>query len=86
MKGITLNYETSKVVNFADFRKMILEDNKRLHVHNPRNINRKHGDVVVSEPEKMSTKLSLRRACLWTPLITLHKDIINLLTSFIYFS
>ena len=31
---------------------MIPEDNTPLHVHNPRKIRRKHGGIVVSEPEK----------------------------------
>jgi hypothetical protein len=42
-KGITLNYENSKVVNSTARRKMILEDDTPLHVHNPRKIKRKHG-------------------------------------------
>ena len=52
VKGITLNYENSKVVNFTSLRRMILEDNTPVHVHNPKKIKRKHGGVVVSEPEK----------------------------------
>jgi len=51
VKGITLNYENSKVVNFTTLRDMILENAPPVHVHNPRKIKRKHGDVVVSEPE-----------------------------------
>ena len=52
MKGITLNYENSKVVNFPSLRNMILEEDTPLHVHNRRKIKRKHGGVIVSEPEK----------------------------------
>ena len=59
VKGITLNYDSSKVANFTSLKNMILEDNTPLHVHNRRKIKRKHGDVVVSEPEKSSTKLFL---------------------------
>ena len=44
---------------------MILEDNTPLHVDNPRKIKRKHVGIDVSEPEKRSTKLSLRSAGLW---------------------
>jgi len=50
VKGITLNYDNSKVVNFTSLRNMILEDNSPLYVHKPRKIKRKHGGVVVSEP------------------------------------
>jgi len=49
MKGITLNYENSKFVNFTSHDP---EDDTPLHVHNPRKFKRKHGGVVVSEPEK----------------------------------
>jgi hypothetical protein len=51
VKGITLNYENSKFVNFTSLRKMILEDDPPVHVHNPKKIKGKHGGVVVSEPE-----------------------------------
>ena len=34
VKGITLNYENSKVVNFICLRNSILEDDTPLHVHN----------------------------------------------------
>jgi len=36
---------------------MILEDDTPLHVQNPRKIKRKHGGVVVSEPEKEEYKV-----------------------------
>ena len=39
VKGITLNYENSKVVNFATLSDMILENSPPLHVHNPRRSN-----------------------------------------------
>jgi hypothetical protein len=59
VKGITLNYDNSKVVNFTSLRKMILEDNSPLHVHNPKKIKRNHGGVVVSEPERKGYKVAL---------------------------
>ena len=49
VKGITLNYDNSRVVNFTSLRNMILEDNSPLYVHNPRKIKRKHGGVEVPE-------------------------------------
>ena len=36
VKGITLNYENSRVLNFTSLRNMVLEDNSPLYVHNPR--------------------------------------------------
>jgi len=51
VRGINLNYENSKVVNFTAFKNMILEDAHPVHVHNPRTIKRKHGCILVSEPE-----------------------------------
>jgi len=36
VKGITLNYNNSEVVNFTSLRSMILEDDTPLHVHNPK--------------------------------------------------
>jgi hypothetical protein len=51
VKGITLNYNTSQVVNYTSLTKMILEDSTPLHVHNPKKFKRKHGGVVVSQPE-----------------------------------
>jgi len=51
MKGINLNYENSKVVNFTTLMDMILGNTPPVLVHNPRKIKRKHGGVVVSEPE-----------------------------------
>jgi len=36
---------------------MILEDAPHVHVYNPRNIERKHGGIVVSEPETEEYKV-----------------------------
>jgi len=47
VKGVTLNYENSKVVNFTTLRVMILENAPPVHVHNPRKIKRKHVGVLV---------------------------------------
>jgi len=60
VKGITLNYENSKVVNFTALRDMILEDAPPVHVHNPK-IKRKHGDIVVSEPETKEYKVVFKK-------------------------
>ena len=57
MKGITLNYENSKVVNFSTLRDIILENAQPMHVHNPRKIKRKNGRVVVSQPETKEYKV-----------------------------
>jgi hypothetical protein len=57
VKGITLNYENSKIVNFTSLRKIILEDGTPVHVSNPRKIKRKYGAVVVSEPEGKEYKV-----------------------------
>jgi len=51
-----LNYENSKVVNFTALKNMILEDAPPVHVHNPKKIKRKHGGIVVSEPETKEYK------------------------------
>jgi len=78
MKGIILNYENSKVVNFTTFRDMILKDTNPLHVYNPKEIKRKRLGVVVSEPKKQrSESLSLKSAGLWTTLTPYRKCIIN---------
>jgi len=60
VKGITLNYENSKVVNLTSLRNMILEDDTPLHVHNPRKIKGKHGGVV-SEPEEKEYKFVFKK-------------------------
>ena len=51
VKGITFNYENSKVVNFTALKNMILENAAPVHVHNPKKMKRKQGGVIVSEPE-----------------------------------
>ena len=54
VKGITLNYENSKVVNFTTLRDMILENY-------PRKMTWKHGGVVVSEPETKEYKVVFKK-------------------------
>ena len=61
VKGITLNYDNSRVVKFTSLKNMIREDNSQLHVHNPRKIKRKHGGVVVSEPERKEYKVVFKK-------------------------
>ena len=48
VKGITLKYENSKVVNSTALRDMILEGAPPVNVHNPKTIKGKHGGIVVS--------------------------------------
>ena len=61
VKGITLNYNNSEVVNFTSLRNMNLEDDTPLHVHNPKKIKRKHCCVVVSEPETKEYKVVFKK-------------------------
>jgi len=61
VKGITLNYQNSKVVKFTSLRNMILEDAPPVHVHNAKKIKRKHGGVVVSEPETKEYKVVFKK-------------------------
>ena len=51
VKGITWNYENSKVLNFITFWDIIFKDATPVQVHNPLKITRKQGGVMVSEPE-----------------------------------
>ena len=61
LKGITLNFNNSKVVNFTSLRNMILEDDTPLHVHNPKKIKRKYCGVVVSKPETKEYKVVFKK-------------------------
>jgi hypothetical protein len=61
VKGITLNYENSKVVNFTKLRDMILENAAVVHVHNPKKIKRKQCGVVVSEAETKEYKIVFKK-------------------------
>jgi hypothetical protein len=61
VKGITLNYEDSNVVNFTTLRKMILEDDTPVHILSPHKIKRKHGGVVVSETETNGYKVIFKK-------------------------
>jgi len=61
VNGITLNYDNSKVVNFATLRVKILENAPPVHVHNPRKIKRKHGGVIVSELETKEYKFVFKK-------------------------
>ena len=56
-KGYNIELSKLKVVNFTSLRNMILEDAPPVHVHNAKKIKRKHGGVVVSEPETKEYKL-----------------------------
>jgi hypothetical protein len=60
-KCITLNYNTSKVVNFDSLRKMVKEDPTPVHVRNPKKIKRKHGGEVVSAPESKVYKVVFKK-------------------------
>ena len=61
VKGITLNYNNSQVVNFTSLRSIILEDDTPLHVHNSKKIKRKYCGVVVSEPETKEYKVVFKK-------------------------
>jgi hypothetical protein len=56
-KGITLNYNNSKVVNFASLKNMVVEDPTPVHVHNSKKIIRKHGGHVFSAAETKEYKI-----------------------------
>jgi hypothetical protein len=60
-KGITLNYSSSKVVNFDSLRNMILKDPTPVHVRNPKKIKRKHGGEVISAPESKEYKVVFKK-------------------------
>jgi hypothetical protein len=61
VKGITLNYQNSKVVNFDTLKRMILQNAPPVRVHNPRKIKMKQGGVVVSEPESKENKFVFKK-------------------------
>jgi hypothetical protein len=48
-------------VDFAALRRMILEDDTPLHVHNPKRMDGKQCGVVVSEPEKKEFKVVFKK-------------------------
>jgi len=78
MKGITLNYENSKVVNFTTLSDMILKDTTPVHIHNPKKMK---GNTVVSlylNQKQRCTSLFSRSAVLWTTLSPCNMDMINL--------
>jgi len=60
---------------------MILKGTGPVRVHNPKNINTKHGGIVLSEHETMSTTLFLSSACVWRTLTLYHMGLINLFKS-----
>jgi hypothetical protein len=61
VKGITLIYENSNVINFTSHMHIILEDNMPLHVINPKKNKRKNGGVVVPEPESNEHKVVFKK-------------------------
>jgi len=52
-----VNYKNSKILNFTALISMILEYNMPLHVHNAKKIKKKHGGVVMTEPETNELKV-----------------------------
>jgi len=60
VKGMTLNYENSNVVNFTTLKKMILDDYKPVHVHNPKKTKRKHVGIIVSQLETKEYKVAFK--------------------------
>jgi len=67
-----LNYENSMVVNFTTFKKMILDDETHVHVHNPKKIERKHVGIFSLNLWQRNIKLSLWSASLWISFILFH--------------
>jgi hypothetical protein len=60
-KGITLNDNTSKVVNFDSLRNMVKKGPTPVHVRNPKKIKRKRGCEVVSAPEAKEYKVVFKK-------------------------
>ena len=60
VKGINLNYENSKVLNFTTLSDMILKDTAPVHVHNPKKIKKKHSGVLY-EPETKRYKIAFKK-------------------------
>ena len=61
MNCITLNCENSKYVKFTTLRDMKLEITPPVHENNPWKMKRKHGGVVVSEPERKEYKVVFKK-------------------------
>jgi hypothetical protein len=61
VKGISLKYENSKVVNFTSLRNLILEGLPPVHIHNAKKIKRKHCRLVESEPETKEYKVVFKK-------------------------
>ena len=61
VRGIKLNYENSKAVNFTTLTYMILKDTTPVHVYNPKKIKQHHGTVFVSEPEMKEYKFFFKK-------------------------
>ena len=67
---------------------MILEDDTPLHVNNPRKIRRKHGGVVVSEPDKKENKFVFKKRRLMEDVDSFpygYNKLINLLYTYIFY-
>jgi len=62
-KGYNFELWKFEVVNFTSLRDVILEDAPPVHVHNPK-IKRKHGGIVVSEPETKEHKVVFKKRLL----------------------
>jgi hypothetical protein len=60
-RGITLNYQNSKVVSFTSLRNIILENAPPVHVHNAKKIKRKYGGLVVSGPDTKKYKVVFKK-------------------------
>ena len=84
LKGINLNYENSKVVNYTTFRNMILKDAAPVHVHNPKKIKRKQSVSLCPNQRQRSKKSFLKSAGLCTTLTRYTTGMINLFILFIY--
>jgi hypothetical protein len=70
-KGYNLELQfTSYKLYFL--RKLILEDNTPLHVHNPKKIKRKHGGGVEFEPESKEYKVLFKKCRLMNDFNSFH--------------
>ena len=61
VKRINSNYENANIVNLTTLRNIILKDTTPAHEHNAKKIKRKHGGVVVSEPETKEYKVVVKK-------------------------
>jgi len=79
-KGITFNYDNSKVINFTTLRDKILKDTAPVQLYNRKEIKTKQSGVV-SEPEIKVYKFDLSSTGLCTTLTLYRMRLNNLIYS-----